>query len=306
MSHGSRSWSGLSTPPSRYARLLLLLWWFSAAIFILVVFQRNAGSVIPVTEIGDLTVQQNGIGTFSMGRLKSDSDRRPAFHISGSNLHAANARHGIFNTPMSKTITIDDLQVKIHSIAGQQKLRKQKDTVADAWPTSLSWGPGLQSSSGTSRKTLPRVNSLGGFYRYLEHQVLGEVNSSGIRVSLPVDTSNATSVIIRNLSYDLYHDEKLELGVKCRKAVFSGTTSEIVLRGCVVIRGQNGAELVSNGVRWDLEQNHFTVPGSYLLHRNGVLRRGRGVCCDDRLRIVREHHVSSEEGEGAWARRLFR
>jgi hypothetical protein len=123
-------------------------------------------------------------------------------------------------------------------------------------------------------------------------------------VSLPIDVSHTTGVVVKGLHCEFYRNGKLDLRVDCEKAMFGGSLAEAVLRGCVVIETTDGTMLVSNCVRWDLERNCFTVPGRYAFGCSGALRRGRGLRCDRRLQVLGRSDSSDKEGAETWARRI--
>lgn len=121
--------------------------------------------------------------------------------------------------------------------------------------------------------------------RNLERQFRGQ--SAGMKIESPLfDIRRASKVIVRNLDYSLMQDGQLELGVTCRKAVMSGSASEVVLQGGVTVTVKEGGTLLSNRVVLDLERHHFRVPGGYILRRNGDIVKGRGLCCDHRLKVL--------------------
>lgn len=119
----------------------------------------------------------------------------------------------------------------------------------------------------------------------------------GFEVESPAftDVSNTTKVVIRNLNYSLFADGDLDLGVRCANATVTSPVSEVVLRGCVIITAGDGSRLMSNCVQWDMEANQFTVPGTFVLSREGSLTRGRGLRCDRHLEPLRANKVRVEE-----------
>ncbi len=109
----------------------------------------------------------------------------------------------------------------------------------------------------------------------------------------PMDMSNVSKVIIRGLDYRVLRGGQLELGIRCRSAIASG--SEIELRGGVLIQVE-GRKLLSNYVLWDMERSQFSVPGTYILDRNGVPVRGDGIRCDHHLQPLGTPKVYSKKG----------
>ena len=101
--------------------------------------------------------------------------------------------------------------------------------------------------------------------------------------ALPTDISNVSKVVIHGLDYRLLCGDQLQWGIQCRMA--TAGASEIELRGGVIIQAE-GRKLLSSYVLWDMERNQFSVPGTYILDRNGVPVRGTGLRCDHRLQPV--------------------
>ncbi|MEN6425144.1 MAG: hypothetical protein ABFE13_07265 [Phycisphaerales bacterium] len=122
-----------------------------------------------------------------------------------------------------------------------------------------------------------------------------------VKVEGPLREANlATKVIIRDLDYCLFRDNRLQLGVQCRNAVVSTSDMEVVLRGGVTICAEDGGRLMSSCVVWDVQKNRFSVPGRYVLDRDGTPVPGRGLCCDHRLGASIAHEVYGRKGEHQW------
>jgi hypothetical protein len=126
-----------------------------------------------------------------------------------------------------------------------------------------------------------------------------------LEVVPPVDVSNTTTVIVRGLDYSFFEDGRLELGVRCRRAILARSASEVVLRGCVVIAAGDDSRLMANLVEWDIGRSCFWVPGIYIMERNGIMVKGRGIRCNHRLRTLGAHAVSYGKGERRWARGIL-
>ncbi len=311
-----RQWRSIypSVSLSRSARAVLFATcWLFGPVLLLVFSQRDPGPLLPAVKMSDFPIPPSGIGAFSMRCLKTDRGHKPGLFISGSNLRGNNAHHGFFSTPLSKTITIDDLKAVIRfSIAPDKPSGLDAGSIASpkvahaGLPSSCSPGTMPFCSSDTVGERGEHIHGLNQLLFELRHEVLSKFVGDGVEVSLPIDVSHAMGVVVRDLCCEFYRNDKLDLRIDCKKAILSGSVSEAVLRGCVVIRVADGTELVSNCVRWDLEQNRFTVPGRYVLNRNGALRRGRGLRCDHRLRVLGGRGPFGKEGVTTWARRMSR
>lgn len=138
-------------------------------------------------------------------------------------------------------------------------------------------------------------------------QAVGELGSQfagedkRLTIGGPLGEANrATRVIVQSLKYRLFRDNRLQLSVQCRYAVASTSGTEILLRGGVAVCAANGNRLISNSMVWDVEKDRFSVPGTYVLDREGVPIRGRGFLCDHRLNVALTQDRYSKEGENRW------
>jgi hypothetical protein len=120
-----------------------------------------------------------------------------------------------------------------------------------------------------------------------------------IEIPLLRNISNTSKVVINGLDYRLIRGEQLALGVQCRRGIASG--SEIELWGRVTIQA-DGRKLVSNHVVWDMEKDLFSVPGTYILDREGMRVQGAGIRCDLHLEPLVAPGVYSKEGVEKWTR----
>jgi len=138
-------------------------------------------------------------------------------------------------------------------------------------------------------------------------QAVGKLGSQfadedkGLTIGGPLgDANRATRVIVQSLKYRLFRDSRLQLSVQCRYAVASTSGTEILLRGGVAVCAAGGGRLMSNSMVWDVEKDRFSVPGTYVLDREGVPSRGRGLLCDHRLNVALIQDRYSKEGENRW------
>jgi hypothetical protein len=117
--------------------------------------------------------------------------------------------------------------------------------------------------------------------------------------------SNATTVFVKDLHYSLYRGDRPQLGIDCRRAIFSGSTSPVLLRGCVVIRVADGGKIMSNCAEWDLQEQRFHIPGLFIYDRDGTPTRGRDVSFDQNLRVIQTHVADSKKGEKKWSQEVM-
>jgi hypothetical protein len=278
---------GSLSPCSWHARLVLLtIWCCCAAILPVVFYQRSDESVTESTRRAGVMVPENGINGFSVRCVGGDrTDDGPAFCISASHLHADNGRYGILNTPLNKTLVVDDLVAQIRYCTDERAPK---------------------SNHGTGREEIHYARGLDPLLRRLQRGICDARDRVGVRVVLPVDISDATNLVAKNLHYEVYCDNNLELSIDCRRALFSASTAEVVLRGCVTIRGPDSCRLMGNCVRWDLEHQRFAVAGSCILNTRGVSFGARDVYCDHRLRVIGPCGTPAGKGDRPWVKAISR
>jgi hypothetical protein len=61
-----------------------------------------------------LGAEDNETGPFLIRRLEANAGYRPDFYVRWKNLRADNGRLGLFNTPLHKTVVIDDLEARLY------------------------------------------------------------------------------------------------------------------------------------------------------------------------------------------------
>jgi hypothetical protein len=87
---------------------------------------------------------------------------------------------------------------------------------------------------------------------------------------------------INNFKCEFYNDSLQSLSIQCRKAEVSYKSSNIELRGHVIIK--NGeSTLETNFAQWDFEKNIFNVKNTYVLNRNGTIVTGQNGTFNSQL-----------------------
>jgi lipopolysaccharide assembly outer membrane protein LptD (OstA) len=119
-----------------------------------------------------------------------------------------------------------------------------------------------------------------------------------------IDLSNVSEVRINNFDYQVFYEDDLFLSIQSKRAMASYKHSGIVLRGHVIIKTADGSTLESNYVKWDIENQHFTVNGIYVINRNGVKTTGRNISVDAQLNNVKGQNakVKRKEAEKCFAK----
>ena len=271
--------------------VILLVCWLVEGVFCAIFLRGDSRLVIPTVEMlpepPAPTSPAAGTGAFFARSLDASAGYQPSFCLGWKNLRAENGRLGVLKTPLHRTVRIDGLQVKFYEHA---------PTGVQAVASPVSDAPRPQDSDVNSRKPTAKA-------RFTE--VLATLRdefrpkSQGITIESPLllNISNTSKVIINGLDYRLICGEQLQLAVQCRSAVAS--SPEIELRGGVIIQA-DGRKLISSYVLWDMEKEQFSVPGTYILDRNGVPVRGSGLRCDHHLQPLVATGAYSKKGVEKW------
>ena len=224
---------------------------------------------LAASALSERPFRPNETGVVTARCLDPDADDKPTLQVRWRNLRIENGRIGVLNTPLCKTVTVEGLEIKSYR----------------------------HSDAGTPEGDVP---ILGQTLRDLERRLKADYGSMEIRSPL-LDVRNATKVIIRGLDYARFRDDRQELGVKCRYAAITSSALQVVLRGGVTIRVEDGGALLSNCVVWDVQKSRFYVPDVYCLNRGAAQISGRRVECDQRLCRLTEHEPPGGKGAKTWA-----
>lgn len=264
--------------------------------------------------MADLGAEDNETGPFLIRRLEANAGYRPTYYVRWKNLRADNGRLGLFNTPLHKTVVIDDFEARLYRYSDKAAGRSLPECVP-AGPARRSVASGPHVVARPARRPPGRrlgspgaetaaAGSPAQTLLDLGQKMKSEFESTGALTSLSVDVSNTTNVTIRNMAYSFFENDRLDLGVRCGKAIIAEAAAEVVLRGGVAITACGDSRLVSGCVHWNLETNEFVVPGAYVLSRGGASVRGRGLRCTQRLDAI-PTGVASDGGKepvrGLWS-----
>jgi hypothetical protein len=243
-------------PGSRRRKLALLLaCWLVEGIVWVSIFGGDVPGAASRPVTGGPLVEPapaaNETGAFSARRLDPAAGHRPVFCVSWKNMRAENGQVGVFRTALSRTITIDGLQIKSYRYSRAAEDRQDEDAL---------------------------VQTIAGLGCQLQQEF------AGMQIEGPLaDVSHAAKVAVRDLHYSLIRDGQPALDIRCRSAIASAPGLQVVLRGGVIIEAAGGDTLMSNCVLWDAKMNQFSIPGAYSLSRHGVRTNGRGMHCDQQL-----------------------
>jgi hypothetical protein len=275
----------LASRSRRRKFVILLACWLLEGALCFLLFRVDDRFVVAPMETGPAlavsTLRENETGAFSAGRRDPDADYKLAFQVRWKNLCAESGRLGIFKTPLYKTVIIEGLEVKSYQYSHCEK-RHEGDavltpTASDPARQATEESAGVKEDHGVLTQTVSD----------LACQVRERFTSVKMVPSPLLDARRATKVIIRGLDYCLFRDGRLDLGVRCRNTVISTSSPEVNLRGDVTIQAADGGRLISSSVLWDVKRGQFSVPGAYVLERDGVPVWGTGIHCDHRLQPLR-------------------
>ena len=244
---------------------------------------------IPAIDLPEFDLNRNQIETFSAIRWDNDTGGRPIYSLSFNKLASMSGSLGVFNTALYKTITVENLCARFHHYSDKGRSEQQNALLpvdaASALPI-----------EGTSPDRYRLESTLIRLKRELVDELLNTLKRRNTKCSLLVDVGNPYKIVVRDLDYAFYENNKIRFGVKCRRATFLTQTKELELRGRVVIQARDGRILRSNCVVWHLKDKSFVVPGAYMLTHNGDSVTGRGFQCDEQLRTVLVSHGMKVKG----------
>ncbi|HEX40957.1 MAG TPA: hypothetical protein ENN81_02725 [Phycisphaerales bacterium] len=225
----------------------------------------------PAVSSEHFTVPDNEIRGFAAWRHESGHPQRPRYHVSFDRLRSVNGRVGQFRTALTKTVCIDNLNLRLFTYATA--------------PNDGDVTPAAHAAAAVAP----------------EHYVLGDAVNSLLdarsNYRLNINFNNTTEVTIRGFGYHLTAEDRPGLAVKCARAnIFDWP--QITLRGNATITADDGTVFQAANIRWNTKNNTFRADGTCLLTRGGVQTIGRDLCVDARLEVVEapNRHELSEVG----------
>lgn len=217
---------------------------------------------------------KNQLGAVSYTRCDPKENYRPIYSVCFKNLRVENNKLGIFKTALHKVLKIRDLKFEFYQYSSGK-------TTATATPDIYP----------VCEETIADVRAL---IRQILHKLVNPMD--GWRVN-NIDLGNVSEVRINNFDYKMLYDDKLFFTVQSKRAIVSYKHSGVVLRGHVIIKTANGSTLESNYVKWDIENQHFTVNGVYAINCNGVKTTGRNISVDAQLNSVEAQNAKVKRKE---------
>lgn len=266
---------------SRWLKWVLLsaLWILSFLILIIISANNELNTLYDdaLSHASELRAPKNQIGALSYIRWDPKENYRPVYSVRFKNLLAENNNLGIFKTALHKVVKIRNLQLKFFQYSSQSPIV-------------------LSSSFPVSKDALADVKELKKMVAWMKNRSKGWAAN--------IDLGNVSEVRVNNFDYNVFYDNDLFFAIQSKRAIVSYKHSGIVLRGHVIIKTADGSTLESNRVKWDIENQLFTVKGIYVINHNGVKSIGRDICVDAQLNSIKAQHAKfkQKENQGCFAK----
>ena len=255
-------------------RCLFLLVFWSVSILILTLFVPKDKLYTPSNKIIshslELRLPKNQLGAFSYIHRDPQRNGRATYSVCFDKFAAENSRLGIFKTGLYKVIKICGLELKFYQYTspqvGQPAISDYSDTrtvaLVPVFPEDVA--SNVQALIGKANKLFNSKNSW----------------------RINIDIGNVSEIYVKDFDYNVFKDNALFFSIKSKRAIASYKYAEVILRGHVTIKTAEGSTLESNYVKWDMDNQHFSVNGIYVLNRNGVSTKGRNICVNTQLNKV--------------------
>jgi hypothetical protein len=109
-----------------------------------------------------------------------------------------------------------------------------------------------------------------------------------LREKLPAQLKKVRGMRLKDLSFNLWKNDKKICRIASDTAEFDRETRDLVFAGHATLdSGENGM-LISHRIRWSRKTRLFLAEGSYRLTKNGEKREGTGIEVDYLFRRVNE------------------
>ena len=202
----------------------------------------------------ELRLPTNQMGAFSYRCYNSKETGSPLHSASFENLLVENNNFGFFKTALHKMVKIQHLELAFYRYPTAEP------------PTKTFGGDTLTVPENAFTPLENLVNDIDNLIK----------PTDGWR--LDIDLSNVSEVLIANFDYKVFYDGTLLLGVQSKRATISNKSpDEVILRGHVIVKAEDGSVLESNCVKWDIRKHHFIADGTYFLTHNGNKIHGRCI-----------------------------
>jgi len=277
---------------------LLLPSWVLVFLILIIVSANNelntlysdAASLTP-----ELRPPRNQTGALSYTRWDPEQNYRPVYSVCFKNLLAENNNLGIFKTALHKVVKIRGLELRFYRYTSPKVITTTELNHSKSPRTTADSTGRLSATAIPDIPSMPEdiTTELSSLIKKIMHRLITPVD--GWRVD--IDLGNVSEVCVNNFDYKVFHDDDLFFGIQSRRAIASYKRSGIVLRGHVIITTADGSTLETNYVKWDIENQLFTVKGIYVINRNGVKSIGRNICVNTELNNIKPQHAKFKQKE---------
>jgi hypothetical protein len=219
------------------------------------------------------TGPDNEYGAVSLHYYNPRSPTEPDLSFRFDHLTADNARVGLFQTALCRTITLQNLSIGLYSFTDTRE-------IAAAVDDSAALTTGIEQLSS-------RLSA------YTGQWIRPEKN---VTVTLP-DLSQVIQATAHNFRFDWFCDDRTRLTVQSRIAVLSADTrGQLILKGAVQIVTPAG-KVQTNHAAWDMESRQFYIQGGYVLTQNNQKQFGRNACFDVHLNVSETAEKTNQKGD---------
>jgi hypothetical protein len=276
--------------------ILLALWILSILILITFTADNELNKLYHniVSHGSGLKPLKNQTGGISYTRLDSKENYRPIYSISLKNLRVENSKLGIFKTGLHKVAKIRGLGLSLHRYSSAKvnaatRINNNQSRKKDAVDSKKPFKTNINGISSVPEETITEVKNL--------KKIVDKLISPKDGWRTNIDLSNVSEVLVNGFDYKVLYDGHFFFSVESKRLIASSKRSDLELHGHVTIKTAEGNTLESNHIKWDIENQCFTVNGIYVLTRDGVKTMGRGICVDDQLNDVTTQHAKFKRKE---------
>jgi len=223
----------------------------------------------------------NRIGAFRFVRYNPEESDKPSFSVSFDNLLIENNKLGIFKSAAHQIVRISNLEVRSYHYP--ENSTETCNSIHDpACPDSFK-----AASEGCSNNPKQTVQYQNDIIRYARSCVKYLMNKQdGWRINFDIATANVSELVINDFNYSIFCGNDLVLSIQSKRAITSYSSSGLILRGQVIIKSGKENVLQSNHIKWDIDNNIFTVQGVYVLNQKGTVKTGQDATLDHNLNEI--------------------
>ncbi len=233
----------------------LLCWVLSFSIILILAAKHylkeyNYLAFLSRNRIFETALPKNELGAFSYIHFDPKENYRPVYGIAFEKLLLINNNFGPFKTAMHKKAIIHNLRLKYYEY-------DDANNTAD-----IASIEELLKQTGDILKPSKKYNA-------------GNFNFS-----------NVSEVCVYQFNYKRFDKNNPVLNITSSRATASYKDTNLILRGHVIIKTQDGSTLEGNRIKWNIKNQFFAAEGNYCLSRNNIKTAGRNDCFDAQLNVI--------------------